>query len=173
MMLLLHNLTSFTCRLYIYFEAPRSLLLILKKSTMCFKSFIRYGFCKYFLPVCVVFLAHFINSVFQRTESLNFEQFRLSTFKFKVCVFVCQDRSICPPKFTNCHDFFQKFYSFQSMVYFILLFVCRLVEQVEVNLIHMDILLFQHHLLKRLSLGSIELPWYHVVGLFLDSSLFH
>lgn len=61
------------------------LLLIFKSSLYSFryKSFIKYMFFKYFLPLCGLPL-HFLNSVFFRAEAFNYNKVKLVTFSFMV-----------------------------------------------------------------------------------------
>lgn len=79
------------------------------------KSFIKYMFFKYFLPLCGISL-HFLNSVFFRAETFNFNEVKNVTFFFHGSYFgheypkthyQIQETSIFS------YDFFYKVYNLQ------------------------------------------------------------
>ena len=50
------------------------------------KSFIRYMYCKYFLPVCGLPM-HLLNGIFWEVEVFNFDKVHLSIFSFIINIF--------------------------------------------------------------------------------------
>ena len=88
------------------------------------KSFIRYVFCKYFLPVCGLFL-HSSHSVFSRTEVLNFDEIQfIKIFFYWLCFSVISMKYLSnqrsqrfSPMFST-SSFIVLDFAFRSMIYY-------------------------------------------------------
>lgn len=125
-------------------------------------------FCIFFhkvvcLFIIVVRIIHFLNSVFQR-EYLFW--WRLIYYFFSmVCAFcVLAEKSLHPPSHTFSPTFFLEVLELYLLIWvyvpFCINWYINMAQSMKsILFLHMDIPLFQHHLLKNLSF-PIELLWY-------------
>ena len=123
------------------------------------ESFIGYVLCKYFLPVYGLSILS-LQSVFYRAEVLNFKS-SLSVIYFIYCVFCIISKESWP--ILRSSDFLLSnllgvnsfVFTFRPVIHSELIFV-RTVRSVSrfflFYLLYVDVQLFQHHLLKRVSL---------------------
>ena len=115
-----------------------------------------YVFCKYFLQICGL-SSHSLRSVFHRTEVFNFNEVQLINYFFHGSCLLC-----CILK---CHYHNQDYLDFllSSRIFIVLHFTFRFIIHFELIFVkslksvsrfiwgRVDVHLFQHHLLKRLS----------------------
>ena len=138
-----------------------SLLMSFKSSLHILdKSFVRSVFCNYFLSVRDL-SSHTLDTVVCRAEVLNVNNFAKSSLlilSFMDLAFgvVSKKSSPCPRSsklsLLSSRIFMVLYFSFRSVIHFELIFIKNIRSVSRFIFLHVDVPLFQHHLLKRVSL---------------------